>query len=140
VPDELEALWVELGESWNDDGAHDRFCDAAVRVGAYAYAARCYRRALPQPDREEVARQRLEKVARMAEAHLISVANVARGRETESEPYRGVVILLIVLVLLLGIGGVYLVFRSSAQTDGSNRFQRAPADVEARVLRASALR
>jgi hypothetical protein len=110
----LVALWEACEADWAAEARHDRFVDAAAAAGAYAFAARRYRAALRERREDEVAATRLSKVARMAEAALLAAA-VTRDPETDAgTPYRGVVIVLLFLVLLAGIGGVYLLIKAGA--------------------------
>jgi hypothetical protein len=113
---ELDELWAACADDWHDDAAHDRFIEAASVAGMYAYAARRYRghaRDNPGDSRAEAA---LARLRRMAEATLLSAA-AARQPEAGKEPYRGVVLLMITLVLLAGIGGVYMLFRGASSPD-----------------------
>lgn len=118
-PPEVEAAWREALAAWDDAGAHDRFCKAAARAEAFAYAGRVYRQAARRrgPD-DPRAQAGLERVRRMAEAAWLS-RPPGVGADGGPTPYRGAASLLLALVLLAGLGGLgFMIIRSLKQHHG----------------------
>jgi hypothetical protein len=109
--DDLEALWAACEESWSETSRHDRFVEAVASSGRYAYAARRYREATRRRPADPVATARLERISRMAEAALILERTARPSDDEGATPYKGAIILLMVL-LLAGAGlSVYLFAR-----------------------------
>ena len=113
APAELRAEWEACEGNWDDVAAHDRFVDHAARLGAFTEAARRYRLALRSRPGDPIARERSERLRRMAEA-VVTASALRHSRAGEDvEPYRKVVLFLIVLLLLAGAGGVLLMIFTS---------------------------
>lgn len=113
VPPELAARWQAVVASWDDDEAHDRFLQAGLAVQAFPYMARCYRAAVRERGNDEVAQQRLDDIARRAEAAILSAAAAARYREDEQEePFKRVILLLAVLIVIIAAGTAYAMLSS----------------------------
>jgi hypothetical protein len=110
--DELSALWSACEQAWEDPAAHDAFVAAASASGAFSVAARRYRTALGRRGDDAIASERLARVARMAEAALLARARAQK--QPESEPYKGVVLLLVGLVFFAIAGALFLFVRVSA--------------------------
>ncbi len=125
APPELEALWECCEAEWDDEAAHDRFVEGAAVSLAYAYAARRYRSVLRRRGDDPIAHRQLDRLARMAEVTLTSAAAARRHSDAGDEPYKKVIMLLMVLVLLAGIGGMYLLLKR-AKDVGSETRQPAP--------------
>jgi hypothetical protein len=66
-PAELEALWQRLLVEWDDGAAHDRALDAATNLAALPGLARRYRARLAADDQDQVARDRLQRLAVLVE-------------------------------------------------------------------------
>lgn len=115
VDDAVVALWERCRADWQDASAHEAFLEAAVACGAFRYAAARYRGALRDRPGDPVARARLDEVARRAQAAVFAAAQAGRAtNRDEPEPFRGVAILLVVLVALGGAGLVYALFLRGA--------------------------
>ena len=113
--------WQVVEDRWLDDSAHEEFAASVVMSQNYGLAARCYRQAAADPARAERADQMLERMRSMATAALLS------RRPTivdEKEPYRGVLILLMVM-LFIGAGvGIVLMSGNPSRTDSSDSEQK----------------
>lgn len=130
APPELEALWECLEAEWDDEASHERFVEGAAASLAYAYAARRYRSVLRRRGDDPIAHRQLDRLSRMAEATLTSAASARQQGEAGDEPYKKAIMLLMVLVLLVGIGGMYLLLRR-AKDVGSETRQPPPVTAPA---------
>jgi hypothetical protein len=117
VPDELLTLWATCRETWTDDDAHERFADQVVSYKSFAFAAKVYRQELRARPDDERAADRLDRVSRMAEAAYLTKQPRKMDKKKAAEPYKGVVMLLIAIVLLAGIGAMFLMMRSSQEPE-----------------------
>jgi hypothetical protein len=122
--DDLEALWTACEEDWSEPSRHDRFVEAVASSGRYAYAARRYREATRRRPADPVATARLERISRMAEAALILEKTARPSDDAAATPYKGAMILLMVL-LLAGAGlSIYLFSR------GGDEVPRRPSPAQ----------
>ncbi|HUH03417.1 MAG TPA: hypothetical protein VML75_15580 [Kofleriaceae bacterium] len=106
---ELDAAWAACVEAWDDQARHDQFVHLASIQSQFATAAKRYRLYLDQHPGDDRAQAALTRVTRMAAATMLQRPRAAEpdGRE----PYKGVVMLLLALLLLGGVGGVYLLVK-----------------------------
>lgn len=112
---ELEALWQATLADWDEPAAHRRFLEAASGADAFAAAARRYREVLRERPGNPEADAALKRITRMAEAAMLA-RSAARTTEAESkEPYKNVLILLIALVLVAGVGAMYVMLRAAGE-------------------------
>jgi hypothetical protein len=109
------AAWEQALAAWDEPARHDRFVELASEKGAYAYAARRYRERLRADPDDAVARGRLDRITRMAEAALLATAH-ARKLAGTKEPYRGSVLVLVLLLVGIAIGGIYAMTRHKSTT------------------------
>jgi DNA-directed RNA polymerase subunit M/transcription elongation factor TFIIS len=116
-PAAVAAAWAECRARWTEPETHDRFLDAVTAAQAFDAGARRYREVLRESPADERARQGLARVRRRAEAALLAAPVRAKG-PAGPEPYKNVVLLLLVLVALGGIFGIYALFRArNAQSE-----------------------
>lgn len=101
----LAGAWSELEAAWDDDAAHERFKQLVVQRGAFAAAARLYRQRARVGDSR--ARQEVGRMATMAAAMMSATAGERKTGEAEDEPFRNVLVMLLVLVIVGIIGGAY---------------------------------
>jgi hypothetical protein len=119
-PDEPEAVataWAACRERWDEPAAHDRFLEAVAAAKAFPAAARRYRDVLRETPGDERARRGVDRVTRMAEAALLGSPASARLAAKTPEPYKNVVLLLLILVCLGGIFGIYGLVRARNARD-----------------------
>lgn len=116
-PDRLDALWESAQADWDDDEVHRRFIEAAAAADAFAIAAGRYREVLRDRPGDPRAATALKRITRMAEASMLARAAARPGQGEGKEPYKNVLILLIVLVMLAGAGAMYLMVRSVGQDE-----------------------
>lgn len=135
VSPEVAAAWDHAKAHWSDDDAHERVIRVAAAALAYPWVAQRYREALRlRPDDARAAEQ-LARVARMAEATLLSSAT--RRPVAQAKPFRGTLALLAGLVLLVAIGAVYATIsaRQRADEPAYERPRRPPAGATPRPTR-----
>ncbi len=116
----LEALWLRCEEEWEDAGRHTRFVETASTENAYAYAARRYRAMLSKRPSDDVASAQIDRLTKMAEVALLGASSGREGSARGPEPYRNVLILLIVLLLIGGVLGMYALLRTNTQASDAS--------------------
>ena len=87
-----------------------------ARSGAYGEAARRYRLAADEPSQKARAHDLLARIRSMAAAALLSSPPKVAPAD---EPFKGVLVLLIVLVAIAGAGGVYAMMKSNSHATPS---------------------
>lgn len=103
----LGPLFAACRAAWHDEANHERLLEAASETFSFKQAARFYRENLGRQAGDAIARRQLDRLGRMAEAAFMSQV-VARAAAPEGEhPYRSVLLMLLVL-LVLGAAGVGL--------------------------------
>jgi hypothetical protein len=102
APPDVVAAWDAVEVGWDDDAAHDRFLERVAAVPAYPWAAQRYREAARLRPGDRRATDRLVRLARMAEATLLSTA--AGTPPTAPRPYRGAIAVLVAMVLVVLVG------------------------------------
>jgi hypothetical protein len=115
VSPRLAAAWDRAVSQWNDPAAHDRIVAVATELEAFAWVATRYRELAATGD--AIAQAQLARVSRAAEVTLTIGALARRASAPEKTPYRGLQLLLAVLVMVtLGtwIYGQY--YPSTAET------------------------
>jgi hypothetical protein len=121
-PPEVLAAWKVCLDHWDDDAVHDRFRALAAATGAFPFAARLYRQAARERPGDERAATGLARVQRMAEAALLArpAASERAGVEPGGRrhgPYRGVTLVLVVVLLLLTLAGIMATMKTTANLD-----------------------
>lgn len=125
VPPEVVAAWDELGATWSEDAAHDKFVRIASTAMAYPWAALRYREAIRLRPDDAVAAAQLARLARMAEVTLLATAT--RKPVPGAKPYRKVIILLVTFLALAVIGVVYAIMSTDGATERPAARPGAPA-------------
>jgi hypothetical protein len=126
VPPAVVAAWERCLAAWDDAAEHERLVEVVAAHRAYGWGARRYRDALRGRPDDAVARARLTRMARMAEAALRSTAT-PRPEPRAKEPFKGAVVLLVVLAFIAVVSGVYAMFRTRAATGSDTTGTRTPA-------------
>lgn len=125
VPAEVTAAWTELDASWSEAEAHDRFIKIVAAAMAYPWAAKRYRDALRLRPDDRLAAEQLARLAKMAEATLFATAT--RKEPEKAKPYRGALVLLAAMTLLIFVGLAYAVLsRGLHEEPRSAPSQKAP--------------
>tara|TARA_R110002096_G_scaffold423452_2_gene630602 strand:- start:5456 stop:6076 length:621 start_codon:yes stop_codon:yes gene_type:complete len=109
---ELTSAWERVEAAWQKDAAHEDFAAEVALSGNYRLGALWYRQAVSDPQRASKAQQMLDRMQSMATAALMSSKPKI---EEEKQPYKNVIILLMVL-LFIGAGvGIVLMKKGSPQ-------------------------
>jgi hypothetical protein len=111
VTPELEAAWTEATEHWDDPKAHERVLELAAIAHALPWIAKHYRAREP----DAVSKGQLDRITKMALATMMATA--ARKPEKESTPYKGVIIVLAVLIMLAIVGLAYASLTAANHAD-----------------------
>ena len=112
VPDALGAAWERVLGGWEDHAKHDELLRLVTQHDAYAWAAARYRDRLQEHATDAMAHQQLARVRKAAEAQLLTQG---AQRETKAaRPYRGTIMMLAVLVIMILALVVHMFVRSSA--------------------------
>jgi len=121
---ELLAAWAVVEAGWDDVDAHDKLGNLIASHNAYAWAARRYRDRLRAAPDDPIATDRLARITRITEASLRASAVARSDARSDgmpasvAKPYRGVITVLIMLVVVIAAGTIYaLASTSSSQSD-----------------------
>jgi hypothetical protein len=119
--EELADAWQGLLDNWDSGDAHEEFAALVAARGDYRGGAGHYRETAADPERAQRSQEMLQRIQSMAAAALLSSKpKLAR----EEEPFKGVVVLLMVLVLVAGAGGIYLMIKHNQSSEPSPRILR----------------
>jgi hypothetical protein len=110
VPATLEEQWAEVEAGWSDADRHERFLAQVSLCGAYAYAASRYRKAARQRGSDAISKLQLERLSRMV--HAVMAVSSVRQSGDDVKHYRGLMILLALLVVVGGLAGLWFFQRS----------------------------
>lgn len=103
---ELVSAWKRAEESWGKSSVHEDFVAEISLSGNYRAGALWYRQASTDPVRAGKALEMLDRVQAMATAALMSAKPKL---EVEKEPYKNVLILLMVMLFLgAGVGFILM--------------------------------
>lgn len=115
VPAALEKLWRELEAHWTDPELHERFLAQVSLCGAFAFAASRYRSAARKRQSDAISKLQLERLSRMVHA-VMAVSAVRTGaRERASRPYRAMMVLLALVLVIGGAAVMYMVSKRGSQ-------------------------
>jgi hypothetical protein len=101
VSAELDAAWQVVVDKWDDQAAHDKLLGLVAQSSSFKWAATQYKQRAGDP----VADAQLERIRKAAIATMFATG--AKKREPAT-PYRGVMVVLIVLVFMMVLGLVGL--------------------------------
>ena len=114
VPAALEKLWREVEAHWSDPELHERFRAQVSLCGAFAFAASRYRSAARRRQSDAISKLQLERLSRMVHAVMAVSAVRAGARERGARPYRAVMVLLAIIVLVGGAAAMFMFSRRGA--------------------------
>lgn len=115
IPVAVRTAWEHVVASWDDEARHDALWELVATNACYGWAAGRYRAAAVERPDDPIAARRLERIRRATEASMFATATVKRAPGAPYRATKGVLGLLIVMVV---IGLIYAVIRST-QTAGS---------------------
>lgn len=119
----LAPAWAACQAAWADPGGHERVAELALVHGEYPWLARQYRAVLAQRPDDAIARDRLARIGRMAEAAMRATA---LPPAPEARRPNRMKLLLIALVVVLG-GGLYAAHVISTSQAVRGEGTRVPA-------------
>jgi hypothetical protein len=95
----MVATWDAAVARWDDPAAHDAVVAAAAELSCFAWVAARYRER--ERDGDAVARAQLARIARATEAALTVGVHARRADAPAKTPYRGIQLMIAVLVLVV---------------------------------------
>ena len=105
VPEAVTRAWDEAVLHWDEQARHDALLGLVAQHSCYAWAAAKYKERGDDP----IAAQQLVRVRKAATATLLATATVRP--ESGSVPFKGSLLVLVVVAILTGVGLIYLQFR-----------------------------
>ena len=114
VPAALEVLWREVEAHWSDPELHERFLAQVSLCGAFAFAASRYRSAARRRQSDAISKLQLDRLSRMVHAVMAVSAVRSGARERGARPYRAVMVLLAIIVLVGGAAAMFMFSRRGA--------------------------
>lgn len=113
VPPRVAAAWDHAVAHWHEPAAHDRVVAIAAELESFAWIATRYRELARTGD--AIAQAQLARVSRATEVALTIGAVARRAAAPEKAPYRGLVLMVAVLVLIVLGTWVYAQLRPSSR-------------------------
>jgi hypothetical protein len=98
VHHDVRAAWTRVTETWVDALRHDAFFALVVQHQCFAWAAARYK----ERGKDPIAEEQLARLRRAAMATMMAAA--AARPQKERQPYRSVLITLIVLLVAMVLG------------------------------------
>jgi hypothetical protein len=106
----LEAAWQDVTQHWDEAPRHDALLGVVAHYSAYAWLAQQYRQRGDDP----IAQRQLERIRKAAIATMF--ATQTHKRQAEKMPFKGSLLVLLLVGILTGVGLIYLHFRQSPVT------------------------
>jgi hypothetical protein len=104
--DALEEPWLRLQDQWDSEDEHEAFMGQVAGSGDFRGGAARYRRSQTDPARAERSRKMLDRIQSMATATLLATKPKIPA---EKEPFKGAIVMLLVLVMVAVVAGTYFV-------------------------------
>jgi uncharacterized Zn finger protein (UPF0148 family) len=106
----IKAAWDAVLASWDDEARHEALFKRIAESGEYTWAAARYREQSRTRPGDPIATKQQERIKRALEATLLVSAT---KRETPgATPYKNTVMLLGIMIVLLLLGGAYMILKS----------------------------
>jgi len=115
VSEVARAAWDAVLESWTDEARHEALFRLIAERGEYGWAAGRYRDEAKQRPGDAIAAKQMERIRRAIEATL-AVSATAREKPGAS-PYKGVMAMMGVLVVVVIVGLFYVFIKSHTGGD-----------------------
>lgn len=106
--DNLGEGWQHLEDNWESDDAHEAFMVLVAGSGDFRGGAARYRACERDSLRAERCRKMLDRIQSMATAAILS--SKPKLADQHDEPFKKVVVLLLILVMLGAVAGFYFIF------------------------------
>lgn len=113
--DSLVLTWEDCLAHWQDPAVHDRAASLALSLGEQPWLARQYRAVLRDRPHDAIAKLRLERTGKIAQAAVLATAASPRPGGYRRGSSLGILLVLLVLVMGGLAWGLYL-----AKQDGSS--------------------
>jgi uncharacterized Zn finger protein (UPF0148 family) len=110
VSEPIKAAWDSVMESWDDEARHDKLFRLVAEAGEYTWAATRYREQSRTRPADSITTKQQEKIKRALEATLL--VSSTRKEKADATPYKGTVMLLGILIIMMVLGGVYMFIKS----------------------------
>ncbi len=124
VPEELAEAWAACQAAWTDGALHERVASLALTHSQQPWLARRYRAILRERPDDAVAAERLDRVARIAQAAVLAsgiaprASSFSRGSST---------VVLIILALAVAGGLLFTMYVKRKSTSEQQPAAREPA-------------
>lgn len=105
APEPITTAWDDLLQHWDDQARHDVLVGLVAQHDCYAWAAARYKERGDDP----IAVRQLERVRKAALATMF--AKASRKPEQGNVPFKGSLLVLVIVAILTGVGLIYLHFR-----------------------------
>lgn len=111
----VQAAWDRVIEDWSDEARHEAVFRLATEWGEYNWVAARYREQARTREGDPIAPKQMERIRRAIEATLL-VSGTAREKPQPS-PYKNLLAMFALLLILLGIGAFYIYMKSKTTSD-----------------------
>lgn len=115
VAEPLRAAWDRVVARWDDETRHDTLFELVTEKGEYGWAAGRYREQARDRPGDAIAARQIDRIKRALEATLL-VSGTARDKPQPS-PYKNLVTMLGVLIVVLLVGVAYAFIKSRGSDD-----------------------
>ncbi len=115
VPEAIRAAWDHVVANWTDEARHDALFRLVAAHGEYGWVAARYREQARERPADAIATKQMERIRRAIEATLL-VSATARDKPAAT-PYKNLVALLAVLVIVLVVGMVYVFVKARGASE-----------------------
>ncbi len=133
VPDRIVEAWNACRAAWDDAAAHDRAASLALTLDVQPWLARQYRAVMRERPDDAIARARLERLVKIAQAAVL-----ASGTTRRPGIRRGTSIALLAVLALVVAGGLFwglTLIRRHRESSGPQVQRAVPADARAPARR-----
>ncbi len=130
VTEAVRAAWDRVLEAWTDEARHDALFRLVAERGEYTWVAARYREQARSRDGDPIAANQMDRIRRAIEATLL-VSATARGKP-QASPYKNLVAMFALLLVLLGIGAFYIFMKSKTTAEDATPAPRSVAPVSPR--------
>jgi hypothetical protein len=114
-PEIVTQKWDEVCAAWDDQPRHDALLGLVAQHNCYAWAAARYKARGDDP----IAARQLERLRKAAFATMMATAKPKPDKT--SMPFKGSILVLVVVAILTGVGMLYLQFRQGHTTQTHGR-------------------
>ncbi|MBA3462044.1 MAG: hypothetical protein H0T46_18940 [Deltaproteobacteria bacterium] len=116
VSEPIKAAWAAVLERWDEVARHETLFRLVAEAGEYTWAAARYREQSRSRPADAIIAKQQEKIKRALEVTLL--VSSSRKEKPGVTPYKGTVMLLGLLLVMLLMGAAYMFIKSrSSKTD-----------------------